>query len=143
MPKDLKVPIRAPRRRLVKRRTPSPNCSVTIRDSNSPTPAPPLIKDDTFVQGSKYGPRREKQKLEKSEFVESEAEESDDDDIFGYLPKKNGEDEEEDSNDLDQTLKALVDDRHMDADTLNAPLVIEKFKSVTNGPLRTLALTKL
>ncbi|KAF8631123.1 hypothetical protein AX15_002470 [Amanita polypyramis BW_CC] len=126
----LEGPISAPRRRLVKRSTPTPSRFVTMRNSNSSTPAPLLTKNvfDTLVQGSKYLARREKHKLGKSEFVESEAEESDDDDVFNFLPKKNDEDEEEDSNDLDQTLDALVDDRHMDAEMLNAPLVIEKFK---------------
>lgn len=72
---------------------------------------------------------KRRNKLEKSEFVQSEAEESDDDDVFGFLPnKRKDEADEEDNNDLDRTLETLVDDRRMDEETLNAPRVLEKFK---------------
>ncbi|KAK2466422.1 hypothetical protein APHAL10511_002064 [Amanita phalloides] len=117
-------------RRLIKRCTPSPSRSPVKADRDTPTPASRVIKTvETLTQGLQAS-RREKarNKLEKSEFVETEAEESDDDDVFGFLPKKDEEEDEENGNDLDQTLKTLVDDRVMDEETLNAPRVLEKFK---------------
>jgi len=89
---------------------------------------------DMVSQGVKgvAQPEKRKNKLEKSEFVQSEAEESDDDDVFNFLPKKKDE-EEEDNNDLDRTLETLVDDGHMDEETLNAPGVLEKFKLVVSA----------
>lgn len=86
-----------------------------------------------FTQGKGLAQleKQRKKKLEKSEFVQSEAEESDDDDVLGIFPKnKKEEEEEEDNNDLDRTLGTLVDDRHMDEETLNAQQVHEKFKLV-------------
>lgn len=89
---------------------------------------------DMFKQGKGLA-RLEKQgnRLEKSEFVQSEAEESDDDDVLGFLPKKGKDEEEEDNNDLDRTLETLVDDRHMDEETLNASRVVEKYQSVATN----------
>jgi hypothetical protein len=72
-----------------------------------------------------------KKKLEKSEFVEAEAEESDDDDQFGFGGHKKLDDgEEEDGEDQDKTLEGLVDDETMDDETLAEDLVLEKVKCV-------------
>ena len=70
-------------------------------------------------------------RLEKSEFVEGEAEESDEDRKFGFGfggPSK--DDDDSDGEDQDQTLTELVDDQQMDADTLNEEKVLEKVKYV-------------
>ncbi|KAF9008800.1 hypothetical protein BDQ17DRAFT_1348959 [Cyathus striatus] len=64
--------------------------------------------------------------LEKSEFIESEAEESDEDNIFGFA--RSNDNEGGDDEDQDKTLETLVDDQEMDDSTLAAELVIEKFK---------------
>lgn len=136
-PDGLDEPIGVPKRRLVKRRTPSPSHSLPGIDLDSPTPLPRLMKvSDMVSQGVKSvaQPEKRRNKLEKSEFVQSEAEESDDDDVFNFFPKKKDE-EEEDNNDLDQTLVTLVDDRHMDEETLNAPGVLEKFKLVASASM--------
>lgn len=74
-------------------------------------------------------PKIPKPKMVKSAFVEGEAEESDEDAIFGFGPKvKHDSDEEEDGEDQDATLQELVDDKDMDADTLNEDKVLEKVK---------------
>ena len=133
-PEGSNEPISPPRRRLVKWRTPSPSHSLPRTDLDSPTPAPRLVMNvpDMFTKGKGLAQlEKQKNRLEKSEFVQSEAEESDDDDVLGFLPKKRKDEEEEDNNDLDRTLETLVDDRHMDDETLNAPRVLEKFKLVT------------
>ncbi|KAF8640069.1 hypothetical protein AX17_001310 [Amanita inopinata Kibby_2008] len=121
----------ATRRRLIKRRSPSPKGAVGR--NNSPSPSPVHRRDrnafDALAQGAKLQAKQteSKAKFEKSEYVEAEAEESDDDDLFGFGRGKRGE-EEEDGEDLDQTLETLVDDRDMDGETLAAQLVLEKYK---------------
>lgn len=69
-----------------------------------------------------------KRRLEKSEFVEAEAQESDDDEMFGLGGRKKDDGEEEDGEDLDMTLETLVDDQEMDEATVNAQLVQEKYQ---------------
>ena len=64
---------------------------------------------------------------EKSEFVAVEAEESDEDDMFGFGGPK-GDDEEEDDNEQDKVVENLVDDTLMDAETVAVDLVQEKFR---------------
>ena len=70
-----------------------------------------------------------KKRLGKSEFVETEAHESDEDEKFGFgsLIKKDG-DEEDDGEEMNKNLEELVDDTHMDADAYAADLVLEKVK---------------
>jgi mediator of replication checkpoint protein 1 len=76
-----------------------------------------------------------KKKLERSEFVEAEAEESDDDDQFGFGGHKKIDDgEEEDGEDQDKTLEGLVDDAEMDDETMAEELVMEKVKCVLHIP---------
>lgn len=66
----------------------------------------------------------------RSEFVEDQAVESDEDDMLGFggmRKKKIGEDdEEEDDHDTDGVVEALVDDAHMDAAALAEAKVVEK-----------------
>lgn len=69
-----------------------------------------------------------KQRLEKHEFVEAEAQESDDDEMFGFGGRRKDDGEEEDGEDLDKTLETLVDDQEMDEETVNAQLVQEKYQ---------------
>ncbi|KAG5654679.1 hypothetical protein H0H81_009928 [Sphagnurus paluster] len=113
-----------PLNRLHKRAKTPP--SPSLRASLSPSPT--LKRPNAFdIMAHAARVARPKRKLERSEFVEQEAQESDEDDMFGFGPKKNNE-EEEDGEDLDQVLEALVDDKEMDEDTVAAELVIEKFK---------------
>ncbi|TFK29241.1 hypothetical protein FA15DRAFT_752712 [Coprinopsis marcescibilis] len=82
---------------------------------------------DMLNDGARKEADRKRQRLDKSEFVEGEAEESDDEAGF-WGPKKKEEDEEMEDEDLDKTLEGLVDDQEMDDDTLAAGHVFEKFK---------------
>ena len=66
---------------------------------------------------------QEYKKLEKSEFVEEEAEESDEEHMFGFGGAR--EDEEEDGEDQDRELEDLVDDRAVD---VREKLVLEKVR---------------
>ncbi|TFK43271.1 hypothetical protein BDQ12DRAFT_661965 [Crucibulum laeve] len=65
--------------------------------------------------------------LDLSEFVEAEAQESDEEDGFGF-GKAVGVDDEEDGAHLDQNLETLVDDQELDEEAVAQDLVIEKFK---------------
>lgn len=69
-------------------------------------------------------------KTKRSEFIEGEAEESDDDEMRGFGLRKRVEDEDEDDEAQDQTLQALVDDQAMDENTLAEDAVLEKHRSV-------------
>ena len=121
----------APRRRLMKRRTPSPSRVSSTGVPDSPTLAPRQTKNAfnvlALAQNKLAQHEKPKNKSEQFGFVEAEAEESDDDDILGFGRNKNG-DEEEDDEDLDRTLETLVDDRDIDVETLAAQRVLEKFK---------------
>ena len=75
--------------------------------------------------------QRDKAKGKKrSEFVEDQAAESDEDDMLGFggmRKKKVGEDEEdEDDHDTDGVVEALMDDADMDAAALAEAKVVEK-----------------
>ncbi|KAF8076056.1 MRC1-like domain-containing protein [Lyophyllum atratum] len=72
--------------------------------------------------------RTDKPKLGRSEFIEQEAQESDDDEMFGFGPGMKNRENEEDGEDLDKTLETLVDDKEMDEETVAAQLVMEKYK---------------
>ena len=70
---------------------------------------------------------KRKRMLEKLEFVEAEAQESDDDEAFGFRGRRK-EDDEGDGEDLDKSLETLVDDQDMDEETVNEPRVLEKYQ---------------
>jgi mediator of replication checkpoint protein 1 len=84
-----------------------------------------VLKNVAKVRGEK--PKRP---LERSEFVEAEAQESDDDEMFGFGQRKANDGDEEDGEDLDKNLEVLVDDRAMDEETVAPQLVFEKFQYV-------------
>jgi mediator of replication checkpoint protein 1 len=74
---------------------------------------------------------KEKRKLEKSEFIEGEAEESDDDEMHGFGgfgKRKDDGNEEADGEDLDATLEELVDDKEMNEEEMAEEAVREKHK---------------
>lgn len=70
---------------------------------------------------------KEREPLERSEFVEAEAQESDEDDGFGFK-KKTGDDEGDSDTDDDKPVEGLVDDTVMDGTALAEKLVQEKYK---------------
>jgi mediator of replication checkpoint protein 1 len=69
-----------------------------------------------------------KRKLEKSEFVAAEAEESDEDELIGFGPIQKDDDEEAEDDDDEKIVEGLVDDAVMDVETEGADLVQEKFR---------------
>ncbi|KIK91696.1 hypothetical protein PAXRUDRAFT_830609 [Paxillus rubicundulus Ve08.2h10] len=67
-------------------------------------------------------------KLQSSEFVAAEAQESDEDDMFGFGVAKEDDEEDEDDDDQDKVVEGLVDDAFMDAETEAVDLVQEKHR---------------
>ena len=78
------------------------------------------------------GAQRDNVKAKKrSEFVEDQAVESDEEDMLGFggVRKKKGgndDDDDDDEHDADGVVKALVDDAHMDEMALAKSKVLEK-----------------
>ncbi|EAU84315.2 hypothetical protein CC1G_01311 [Coprinopsis cinerea okayama7 len=104
-------------------------------DGESPSERSPKANEkkrrnafDMLGQGAHAEAERKRRKLDKSEFVEDEADESDDDAGFWGRPKKDDDEEMENDEDLDKTLETLVDDQEMDDQTLAEERVREKFK---------------
>ena len=64
--------------------------------------------------------------MEKSVFVESEAQESDEEDLFGFPRPIEGD--EEDGEDQNRILKNLVDDKEMDQTEIAEDKVMEKYQ---------------
>ncbi|KAI0299734.1 MRC1-like domain-containing protein [Multifurca ochricompacta] len=103
--------------------------------SPSPSPSPAKAKGTAMVQRTVFtelmmGAQRDKVKAKKrSEFVEDQAVESDEDDMLGFggVRKKGGQDEDEDDeDDADEVVKNLVDDAHMNDSALAKAKVLEK-----------------
>ncbi|KAF8845644.1 hypothetical protein BDN67DRAFT_1033013 [Paxillus ammoniavirescens] len=67
-------------------------------------------------------------KPQTSEFVAAEAQESDEDDMFGFGGAKEDDEEEDDDDDQDKIVEGLVDDAFMDVETEAANLVQEKHR---------------
>ncbi|KAG6875568.1 hypothetical protein C0992_003289 [Termitomyces sp. T32_za158] len=103
--------------------------SLRSSPSLSPTTKRSVNAFDILKRGFKAQVRKfQGSLLDKSEFIEQEAQESDDDEIFGFGPRLKDKDDEENEEDLDQTLETLVDDAEMDEKILAADLVMEKYK---------------
>ncbi|KAH7914378.1 MRC1-like domain-containing protein [Hygrophoropsis aurantiaca] len=120
-----------PLRRL-RRRSSSPS-EARILNLNPPaSPTIPKKKHvnalDVLMKPPAYS-KADKARVEKSAFVAAEAEESDEEDRFGFGGKKDVDDEEEaDDDDQDKVVEGLVDDTQMDEDTERPDLVQEKFR---------------
>jgi len=108
-----------PRRRLVKGVVGSK--SLSTQQESAPKNAFQILQ----AAAAKVHHRdvKQKDKLEKSAFVEGEAQESDEEDIFGFNGNKADEDEEEEG---DKPVEGLVDDAFMDVETENVDKVLEK-----------------
>ncbi|KAI0335542.1 hypothetical protein GY45DRAFT_1316888 [Cubamyces sp. BRFM 1775] len=120
---EIEIDENLPRRRL-RRRSESP----TPVHNASPAIAKPKNAFDVLgrrVPSPKLKPR---QKLERSAFIEGEAEESDDDAAFGFGGKRKDDDDEEDGEDQDRVLEELVDDKEIDEKTLAEEAVLEKVR---------------
>ena len=106
------------RRRLHKR-------DVSVSPERVLGPAPKL-RSMFDLLGKRTSPKRKRPM--RSEYVEGEAEESDDEVAFGFGARKPDDDEEEDGEDQDKHLEDLVDDKEMDAETLAEDAVLEKVR---------------
>lgn len=118
------------RKRATTPKSPLVSTNYKSSPSASPTPTKRPVKNafEVLTKAAKVKSDRPKQKLQKSEFVENEAQESDDDEMLGFGTGRKDDEDEEDGEDLDKTLETLVDDRDMDEETVAAQLVMEKFK---------------
>ncbi|KAK0206200.1 hypothetical protein DFS33DRAFT_1381326 [Desarmillaria ectypa] len=109
------LPSSSRKRRILKRAvSPSPTYGASRSSSSKP-------------QESKIS--KSKVPLKKSEFVEAEAQESDDDEMRGFgLFKGTAADDDEEGQDLDQELPTLVDNTALDEETLAEEKVREKYQ---------------
>ncbi|KDQ64940.1 hypothetical protein JAAARDRAFT_243319 [Jaapia argillacea MUCL 33604] len=94
---------------------------------SSPSPSPSKRPRDAFTALRRGAERvkSKKEKLQRSEFVEAEAEESDEDAMFGFGGKKKNNDEESGGEDEDKVVEGLVDDGQVEE---RVDLVMEKVK---------------
>lgn len=102
--------------------------SRNFEASPSPSPVPRNAFDvlrDAAAKG-KGKERAPRQRLDKSEFVEAEAQESDEEAMIGFGGTKGDDDDEGGEEDLDAVVEGLVDDTAMDAKAQAANLVLEK-----------------
>ncbi|KAF9482017.1 hypothetical protein BDN70DRAFT_487886 [Pholiota conissans] len=101
-------------------------------DDGLTMPPPPQNAFDLLARGAAKAHKRDEKKSKRptvdlSEFLENEAAESDEENNrFGMVVRAG--DDEEDGEDLDRTLDALMDDKEMDEETVAAERVLEKFK---------------
>jgi mediator of replication checkpoint protein 1 len=93
----------------------------------------PGVERTAFTELMMAGAAAQRDKIKakkRSEFVEDQAVESDEDDMlgFGCLRKKKGgeDDEDEDEHDTDGVVEALVNDAHMDEAALAKTKILEK-----------------
>lgn len=99
--------------------------AVSTSPERAPVPAQKL-RSAFDVLGKRTSPKRKRPV--RSDFVEGEAEESDDEAAFGFGAKRADDDDEEDGEDQDRHLEDLVDDKEMDAKTLAEAAVLEKVR---------------
>ncbi|KIY45904.1 hypothetical protein FISHEDRAFT_76138 [Fistulina hepatica ATCC 64428] len=120
--------MRSPLRRLRRQRSVSPT-PVHPRSGQSPAEPPSKRPRNAYdVLGKQLTPLKPL-RLEKSEFVEEEAQESDEErDFFGGPKLKNGDDEAPETEELDGTLTELVDDQKMTEEQIAEEKVVEKFQ---------------
>lgn len=89
----------------------------------------PGLKLNAFDKLRKGAEKQEqRRKLRKTEYIEGEAQESDDDEMFGFGPViKEVEDESEDE-DPNAVVEGLVDDAQLSAEQIAEDKVLEKVK---------------
>ena len=99
------------------------------RELSSPEALPVAQEANLFahmMRAAKDKKREEeRRKLKKSEYVEGEAMESDEDEMFGFAPKQKEADEESDD-DPDEVVENLVDDVAITEEQLARDKVLEK-----------------
>ncbi|KAL6309572.1 MRC1-like domain-containing protein [Sparassis latifolia] len=116
-----------PSTRLMKRR----ELPHSRRSSPSPSPQRPRMVNafDLLRRRPRSPTLKGHRKLGPSEFIEGEAEESDEDAMLGFGGHRRNDDDAEESDDnQDQTLAELVDDTVLDKDILAEHAVLEKVR---------------
>ncbi|KAI0069203.1 hypothetical protein BV25DRAFT_115477 [Artomyces pyxidatus] len=99
------------------------------RSSPSPSPSPmrKLNAFDALQAGAQRAEKAKKRQLGRSEFVEAEAEESDEDDMLGFGGvRKKGADDDDDEDGDDKEVEGLMDDAEMSEDAIAREKVMEK-----------------
>jgi mediator of replication checkpoint protein 1 len=113
------------------------------RQSLSPSPSPAKAKGRAaagtamprtafteLMMGAHHDKVKTKMKKKRSEFVEDQAVESDEDDMLGFGGVRKQQDDDDDEDDLehdeDGVVKNLVDDAHMDETALAKAKILEK-----------------
>ncbi|KAL5527514.1 hypothetical protein ACEPAG_6315 [Sanghuangporus baumii] len=81
-----------------------------------------------MLQAARKQSKSEKRKFGKSDFVEGEAVESDEDELFGFGQPAKGDDDESDEDSPDAVVENLIDDAGMDVRELAEDKVLEKVK---------------
>jgi mediator of replication checkpoint protein 1 len=105
------------------------------REHSSASPSPSLVPRNAFdvlrdaASKTKQREHRTKQDLGKSEYVEVEAQESDEEAMLGFGGVKGKDDDDEGGDDPNMVVEGLVDDSVLDATVQAADLVLEKHMS--------------
>ena len=95
---------------------------------SEPGPSKPNAFQIMLQAEKKQNSKLKKQLAKNSEYIEGEAQESDEDEMRGFGRKAADDDEESEDEDPNVHLKELVDDAQMDVETLAPDLVQEKFQ---------------
>jgi mediator of replication checkpoint protein 1 len=106
------------------------------RSSPSPGPSKAVTAFENLGRNALRYKGHEKQQLDKSEFVEAEAVESDEDEMRGFAGFGRTIDdanEEENGEDLDKNLEELVDDKEMNEEEVAKEKVLEKHQYVSRS----------
>lgn len=90
------------------------------------SPSPHNNAFNLLLANAQKEKERRRKKLEKSEFIEGEAVESDDDEMLGFGPRIKHDDADSDDDDPNAVIENLVDDAQMDVETLAEDKVLEK-----------------
>lgn len=106
---------------------------------SSPSPGPSVRRNafTVLADNARYHKERGRKQLGRTEYVEAEALESDDDEMrgFGGFGKKVDDAEEENGEDLDKSLEELVDDKDMNEEEIAKEKVLEKHQFVLRSIL--------
>lgn len=126
VPDDLSQP--APLRRLRRGQAPS-----TEPEESQDTRGPAVAKTafDLLMAKKPKDPERTQKRKERARevngaFVQDQANESDEDALFGFGTGAGGDEDEDDDEEHDKVVEGLVDDAKMDAEIENADAVLEK-----------------
>lgn len=111
----------------IRRLSPSPSPSaISVHGYNDENR--PVLGDAFSIMMQGPSKKADSKKLMRSEYIEGEAQESDDDDMLGFGGRKQDDDEDSEDEDDDGQVDGLVDDAAMDDAVLAADKVQEKYQ---------------